>query len=170
MNKTKRTETEQQELLAYLRERYEYMPDKGLLRHKDHDKPPKPCKVRSNGYLELRVRWKGNVIHVAFHHAVWAVCKGRWPVGTIDHINGDPTENHIENLRECSLGDNHLNKELVWKINEDTGVVGVGLHKSPFFDVLYQTVLRAKRSYFHNPHQAFWIAALCGKRYRSVGE
>ena len=161
MNKTKRTEAEQQELLASIRERYEYVPDSGLLRYKGHDKPPKPRRTTTSNYFQVVIRWKGKKLYITIHHAVWAVCKGRWPVGTIDHINGNKKDNRIENLRECSMGENHLNTEYPWEPNPETGVPGVDKH-----GVKYRTNIRGKQMLFSSPHEAFCIATLCGKRYR----
>ncbi len=160
MNKTKRTKAEQQELLEYLREKYEYMPSTGLLRYKGHDKPPKPEKRQKKGYLDLHIRWKGNMTHVTFHRAVWAVCKGEWPKGTIDHINNNVDDNRIENLRECSMSENRFNMVLPWTPNNDTGLPGVFLDNRK-----YRTRIAGKRFRFGSPYEAFYHATLCGKMY-----
>lgn len=34
------------------------------------------------------------------HNVIWLYCKGRHPVGTLVHINGDNSDNRIENLRD----------------------------------------------------------------------
>ena len=162
MNKTKRTEAEQQALLAYIRERYVYEPESGLLRHKKHDKPPKPHKKCGKKYVELEIRWNGKLIYISLHRAVWAICKGRWPKKPLDHINGDEKDNRIENLRECSQGENQLNIELPWEPNSETGVPGVYIHHG-----LTYTRIRGKRMCFSSPYEAFFIATLCGKRYRA---
>ena len=164
MNKTKRTEAEQQELLAYIRERYVYEPESGLLRHKKHDKPPKPHSMggRLQQYPKIGIRYKGKMIVIYVYRAVWAVCKGRWPKGGLDHINGDPSDNHIENLRECSMGENNLNTELPWVPNSETGVPGIDKRGTR-----YRTFIRGKEMFFSSPHEAFFIATLCGKRYRT---
>ena len=161
MNKTKRTEAEQKELLAYLREKYDYDCDSGLLVNKRTRHPLKQMRWSDNKYVRIRPRVYGVNIDVAYHIAVWAVCKGRWPVGTIDNINGDKKDNRIENLRECSMGENHLNMELSWEPNPETGVPGVLKHRRKF-----RTIIRGKRMYFSSPYEAFFIATLCGKRYR----
>lgn len=43
------------------------------------------------------------------HRAAWAIFHGRWPDGEIDHVNGDPTDNRICNLREVSRQQNMRN-------------------------------------------------------------
>ncbi len=44
------------------------------------------------------------------HRAAWAIHYGRWPAQTIDHINGDRSDNRLVNLRELSRADNARNK------------------------------------------------------------
>lgn len=162
MNKTKRTEAEQQELLAYLRERYVYEPDSGTVRDKTLNRLMKGAYTKTSGYLRIRFRYHGKTYAEDIHRLVWAVCKGRWPVGTIDHINGDEKDNRIENLRECSQGENNLNTELPWVPSPSAGVPGVEKTGTK-----YRTKVRGKRMCFSSPYEAFFIATLCGKRYRA---
>ena len=165
MNKTKRTEAEQKELLAYLREKYDYDCDSGLLVNKRTRHPLRQLRWTNNKYVRIRPRVYGVKIDVAYHIAVWVVCKSYWPNGTIDHINGNPLDNRIENLRECSQSENHLNKELPWEPNPETGVPGVFLDKGSII-----TKIRGKRMCFSSPYEAFFHATMCGKRYRQRQE
>ena len=34
---------------------------------------------------------------------IWHYCNGSWPVGRLTHLNGDETDNHLENLAEIAL-------------------------------------------------------------------
>jgi hypothetical protein len=43
------------------------------------------------------------------HHVIWFLHYGKWP-SLIDHINGDPADNRIENLRECTQQENTRNR------------------------------------------------------------
>ena len=162
MNRPKRTEAEQQELLEYLRSRYVYDTESGNIRHV---KSEKALKLRrrgtSNRYYEAYIRWKGKLVHVYLHHAVWALCMGRWPVGTIDHIDNNPQNNHIENLRECSMSENRANVELWWRPNSKTGVPGIEKDGSK-----YRLWIRGERYTFSDSYEAFYWAFLCGKRYK----
>jgi len=43
------------------------------------------------------------------HRIVWAMTHGTWPIDQIDHINGNRSDNRIENLRDVTCRDNKLN-------------------------------------------------------------
>ena len=42
------------------------------------------------------------------HRAIWAMVYGYWPK-EVDHINGDPQDSRLENLREVTHRENCLN-------------------------------------------------------------
>ena len=54
-----------------------------------------------------RLRFKGQKLRA--HHVVWAITYGRWPVGELDHINGNKLDNRPENLREATRAQNMAN-------------------------------------------------------------
>ena len=161
MNKTKRTAAEQQELLCYLREHYEYEPEKGALRNKRQGTVQKGRPCGTSPYLQMNVKWKGRCNNIHIHRAIWAVCHGCWPTTQLDHIDGDVKNNHIENLRECTQSENNLNKLHPWKPNARTGVPGAWVEKT-----LIRTKVRGKRMLFSTPYEAFFFATMCGKRYK----
>lgn len=43
------------------------------------------------------------------HRVVWAMFYGQWPEHCIDHINGDRSDNRIENLRSVTVAENQRN-------------------------------------------------------------
>lgn len=57
------------------------------------------------------------------HRVAWAIHHQEWPKGEIDHINGDPSDNRIENLRDVDHGTNMQNMK-IHKSN-NSGHVGV---------------------------------------------
>jgi hypothetical protein len=62
------------------------------------------------------------------HRVAWAIYNGSPPVGVIDHINGDGTDNRIVNLRDVTLGDNARNQAI--HKNNTSGVSGVDWRES----------------------------------------
>lgn len=57
------------------------------------------------------------------HHIIWLLCYGYWPTMQIDHIDGDGTNNRIENLRDVDLLINLHNRSK--QINNTSGHNGV---------------------------------------------
>ena len=42
------------------------------------------------------------------HRLVWLYVYGKWPLNQLDHINGNPSDNSLINLRECKIGRAHV--------------------------------------------------------------
>lgn len=63
------------------------------------------------------------------HRLAWFYVYGAWPTRLLDHINGNPLDNRIANLRECDSSQNQMNR--IAKVNKQAGVrfKGVTLHK-----------------------------------------
>lgn len=57
------------------------------------------------------------------HRVAWAIHMGRWPNHEIDHINGDASDNRIENLRDVTHGENLKNMGV--RRDNSSGVTGV---------------------------------------------
>ena len=57
------------------------------------------------------------------HRAAWTLYHGFWPVGDIDHINGNPSDNRASNLRDVSRTENCKNAKI--STNNKSGVTGV---------------------------------------------
>jgi hypothetical protein len=72
-----------------------------------------------NGYRQGGILGKGYLAH----RVIWLFEKGSWPIDQLDHINGDRTDNRMENLREVSNAENAKNMTLS-KRNK-SGVCGV---------------------------------------------
>jgi hypothetical protein len=59
------------------------------------------------------------------HRVAWAIHFGEWPK-FIDHINGDKTDNRIENLRAVSFVENTRNRKR--PTNNSSGHAGIYWH------------------------------------------
>ena len=160
MNKKQLTDAERQELLLRMKKNYTYDAKSGRLTSSRLGRAVRGAKRNKKGYLWVLCCLGKKQVHVSLHHAVWAVCKGRFPERQIDHINGDVADNRIENLREVSPSENMLNTLLAWNPNDVTGVPGVSLNGHR-----YQTRIQGKEYYFSDPNEAFFYATMCGKKY-----
>lgn len=61
------------------------------------------------------------------HRVVFAMTRGHWPSMSIDHINGDPSDNRPCNLRDVSHLENHRNQKI--RKNNTSGVLGVSFNQ-----------------------------------------
>jgi hypothetical protein len=62
------------------------------------------------------------------HRIIWLIYYGEWPKNQIDHINQDPTDNRIKNLRDVTNLENHQNLSL--HPDNKTGYTGVYFYKA----------------------------------------
>lgn len=107
-----------------LKELLEYDPETGIFRWL-----VKPCRsvragdvagcVRKNGYIYISIRRK---LYPA-HRLAWLYVKGVWPVDCIDHIDLNPANNCISNLREATHQENAWNAAA--RSNNTSGYKGV---------------------------------------------
>ena len=159
MNRRNQDIVSDEALVAHLKRNYIYDAERGVLVNRKLNRVVKGT-INGMGYMHTRLRIEGQHPTIKLHHIVWAVVYGRLP-RQIDHINGNPYDNRLENLREVSPSDNRLNSVYPWQPNAQTGLPGVvrdGLK--------YRTRVMGKMMSFQNRHEAFITAVLCGKMYR----
>ena len=75
--------------------------------------------VNNIGYRQIYI--DGRIYSV--HRLVWKLVHGAAPRGEIDHINGNPSDNRLVNLRLASSSENNRNRKL--SARNKTGVKGV---------------------------------------------
>jgi hypothetical protein len=63
--------------------------------------------INPEGYVEIRFNYK----KIKAHRLAWFIYYGKWPKHFIDHINGNPSDNRIKNLREVSSRENSMNQK-----------------------------------------------------------
>jgi len=80
------------------------------------------CGLQSNGYMVCRTSSKPRRAFKA-HHLIWYFTHGEWPNQQIDHIDGNRSNNVIENLRLATKAQNMQNRKPI-KRSLPPGVVG----------------------------------------------
>ncbi len=101
-----------------------YDPAKGEFRWVKSDRPGWVGRVA--GHVNRRDGYRAIVLGRRTYRVsrlAWLHETKRWPVGVIDHINGNRSDDRWENLRDVSPAENALNKSL--NRNNATGVSGV---------------------------------------------
>jgi hypothetical protein len=106
-----------------LKEAFQYDPATGIVTWK------LPAKGRTlerplgtpikGGYLILTFKRRQHLLH----RVAWLLANGAWPEGDIDHINGDPSDNRICNLRDVPHVENMRNQKL--PSDNKSGRIGV---------------------------------------------
>ena len=77
----------------------------------------------SSGYLILSTGVNGKVYSLRMHRVVWLLAYGEWPIGFVDHINNDRTDNRLSNLRLANSNQNSRN--CVMHVTNKSGYRGV---------------------------------------------
>ena len=78
-----------------------------------------------HGYMCLVVKVDGKTYKLA--RLAWLINYGKWPVGQIDHIDLNPLNNAISNLRECTASQNCANRR--YRSGATSGFKGVTYRK-----------------------------------------
>ena len=105
--------------------------------------------VDSKGYIILDINYK----KCRAHRLVFLMHKGYLPK-TIDHINGNPSDNRIENLRAATTSQNLYNKKL--GSNNTSGFKGVSWisHKKKWRGSVYLEGKYIHLGYHNTPEEA----------------
>ena len=84
------------ELLSEFRQGFEYDSGRGILMRNGRPSGSQ----NENGHIEVWFKCKPYMAH----HIVWALVHGRFPEKTLKHLNGDKTDNRLDNLQESGYG------------------------------------------------------------------
>lgn len=121
----------------YLNECFSYEKSRGVLiwknrplEHFDSSSKRNRINSRTSGKIAGCFCTKNKYILVGLdsnfyraHRLIWKICTGFDPTGEIDHINGDRSDNRIDNLRDVSSSENHRNKSI--RIGRKIKIMGV---------------------------------------------
>ena len=107
--------------LQYILDNFKLHPDGSITRT---DRKGGCGSLDKYGYLILKIKGR----QYKAHRVAFALHNGRWPAGVIDHINGNRSDNRIENLREVSQAQNVANTKK--QKNPDTGEFGIHIDRA----------------------------------------
>jgi len=126
--------------IVFLKECFEYSADTGCLTWKkrpeghfktkqgfinfNRDNAGNPVgSINNRQYLTTRLKGKVQIVH----RLIWAIHYGEYPHGFVDHINGNRSDNRIENLR---IVDNEQNTRNAKRYaNNSSGQTGIHQRK-----------------------------------------
>jgi hypothetical protein len=106
--------------------------------------------IHPNGYRRIGIN--GKLYYE--HHLAWLYHYGNLPIKQIDHINGDKTDNRIDNLREATHAQNQQNKGKAQ--NNTSGYTGVTFDKAKnkWKAAIYKDRKRYHLGYYDTPEEA----------------
>jgi hypothetical protein len=115
-----------------MRERLIYTPEDGKVLWSKHPRWPSYAgreagNVMKNGYRKLKFCGRQFLVH----RVAWLLTHGSWPVGDIDHIDGNPANNKLENLRDVPHNVNLQNRKSATTKNK-TGFLGVAKRRDKY--------------------------------------
>ena len=108
-----------------LRELLHYDPETGVFTRLRPSSGRKPADgqagfISAEGYRRI---WVAGCAQQA-HRLAWLWVHGAWPTHGLDHIDGDPSNNRIDNLRDVSAAINSQNRKSPCK-GSKSGFLGV---------------------------------------------
>lgn len=138
---------------------------------------PVGCAIRQRGKRLSRfaAKWKGIIFSftdprtgvvsntTSIHRLIWLMEHGYWPKQPIDHINGDPLDNRLENLRMVDYSVNSKNSAM-YRSNT-TGFTGVSVCGRKYRAQIRVNGKHINLGYFEKIEDAAAARALAEKQY-----
>lgn len=156
MTKTKQIQPPMNDV-EFIRSRFNYDSETGVLTWKENTEYPnwwntryadtQPSAKDALGYLRAKISYKDWSGYVSLHRICYLIHHGELP-DVVDHVNGDVTDNRIENLRASDVVKNAWNRKA--NANTSTGLKGVKQSKDRKGDVcgyVAQIGHKGKREY-----------------------
>lgn len=138
---------------AQVAARLSYDPDTGCLTHKcaaPRRALGSPAgRKDTRGYLRVRILGQ----EAKAHRLAWLLYYGVWPEGELDHINGTPSDNRINNLRCVDVYGNSQNRRVAQR-NNKAGLLGVSTTSRGFFAQLKAKSKRIRKGPYKTPEEA----------------
>lgn len=117
------------------------------------------CICKRGGYV--LIGYKGRIYGA--HRLAWLYVHGSWPDRYIDHVNGNPTDNRIANLRLATPAENQRNRRR--QNNNTSGYKGVHRHQGMWRARIAVNGRHISLGLYHNPEDAHRAYAIAAERY-----
>jgi len=104
---------------------------------------------RHDGYRKLKFCGKQYLVH----RVAWLLHHGSWPVGDIDHIDGNPSNNKLSNLRDVPHNVNIQNRKAA-TIKNKTGFLGVVKRRNKYAAHIHRNGKQIYLGLFDTPELA----------------
>ena len=148
------------DIANYLLTHYAYDMESHKIRNIKTGHARKPI-IKQNGYCQLGFRYNNKYHSAKYHIIVWLLVHHEWPTDEIDHIDGNPTNNRIDNLRVVSSKENSEFPRSKWVDKKNHLSPGVCSDNGRYDTQLYKVHIRS-----YDPFGMFFFAILCGKRFK----
>lgn len=121
--------------------------------------------IRGNGYHYTGVLGRAYLTH----RLAWLFKTGEWPKSSVDHINGDTTDNRPENLRVLSHAENMQNIRKAHRDNQ-TGLLGVSKcgRSKKWVAVISIAGARKRLGRFNSPQEAHQAYVAAKRKHHSA--
>lgn len=139
-----------------LKEAFHYDPDSGVFtrRKATNVSPVGSIAGRKDSHGGIQFSFKSK-LRLA-HRLAWLYVYGSWPNGFIDHIDGNPGNNRIQNLRDVDQCSNMQNLRGATKTNA-TGLLGVSPTKTGYVAAIQVNRIRYYLGVYQTPEAAHGI-------------
>jgi hypothetical protein len=111
-----------------IRKMFRYEPDTGFLFWTEHAHRSVKNKQANTtdrlGYIQVPFQGK----RLRAHRIGWFLTHGSWPSQMIDHIDGNPTNNALANLRDVNNQVNQWNRSRA-RVDSKSGLIGASPYK-----------------------------------------
>jgi hypothetical protein len=106
---------------------------------------------KSKGYIMVKLDIEGKIYFIRAHRLAWLLHYGQLPDNSIDHIDGNKSNNKIDNLRDVTHQQNHWNrttaKGYTWNKNANKFHAQIQINGKKKHLGLFHTEQEARNAY-----------------------
>ena len=104
-----------------------------------------------DGYIKIQLMTECKKYNIRGHRLAWFLHYGTLPINSIDHIDGNKSNNKIDNLRDVTHQQNHMNRTTAkgysWKKSANKFKSYININKKRKHLGYYTTEQEARNAY-----------------------